>query len=174
MESKEIGSTPATAVVSQELKVGSIIDETDSRNHGERQEFGQYRRSLVSRHIQIVALGSNIGSGLFISTGKALRNAGPGNMIIGYTLVMTMVIATLQALTEMTVAFPVSGSIIDFADRFVDPALAFGMGVGEWLAWTTVLAAEGAAFQVIVQWWTDAVPVAVWSKWQYLCTVCQC
>jgi amino acid transporter len=54
--------------------------------------------------------------------------------------------------------------LIDYADRFVDPALAFGIGFGEWLAWTTVLAAEGAAFNVIVQYWTTAVPVAVWSK----------
>ncbi|KAL3462743.1 proline-specific permease [Aspergillus heterothallicus] len=124
--------------------------------------MGKYKRSFRSRHIQIVTLGSNIGSGLFISTGKALRNAGPGNMIIGYTMVMLMVVAALQALTELTVVFPVSGSLIDYADRFVDPALAFGIGFGEWLAWTTVLAAEGAAFNVIIQYWTDAVPVAAW------------
>jgi amino acid permease len=62
----------------------------------------------------------------------------------------------------------VSGSLIDYADRFVDPALAFGIGLGEWLAWTTVLAAEGAAFNVIIQYWTDAVPVAAWSKSQPL------
>ncbi|EXJ94533.1 hypothetical protein A1O1_02929 [Capronia coronata CBS 617.96] len=163
MESKEISAGPITEVSSQEDdKVGTVspIDETTNR-HGEGY-MGQYRRTFRSRHIQIVTLGSNIGSGLFISTGKALRNAGPGNMIIGYTTVMTMVVVTLQLLTELTVAFPVSGSLIDYADRFVDPALAFGMGFGEWLAWTTVLASEGAAFQVIIQYWTDAVPVAVW------------
>lgn len=165
---KDITSSPAAddyLIEKTASKVEGLnidVSENDSR-HG-NENLGKYRRTFLSRHIQIVTLGSNIGSGLYISTGKALRNAGPGNMIIGYTLVMTMVIAALQTLTEMTVAFPVSGNIIDYADRFVDPALAFALGFGEWLAWTTVLAAEGAAFNVIVQYWTDAVPVAVWSE----------
>ncbi|KAI1624021.1 AAT family amino acid transporter [Exophiala viscosa] len=161
MESKEVYDAPVTEV-QNDTRVGTVNPVGETLNRYGEEYVGKYRRSFVSRHIQIVTLGSNIGSGLFISTGKALRNAGPGNMIIGYTAVMTMVVATLQALTEMTVAFPVSGSLIDYADRFIDPALAFGIGFGEWLAWTTVLAAEGAAFNVIVQYWTDAVPVAVW------------
>jgi amino acid transporter len=33
----------------------------------------------------------------------------------------------------MTIAFPVSGNYIDYADRWVDPALAFGAGFVEWL-----------------------------------------
>ncbi|KAL2834228.1 amino acid permease/ SLC12A domain-containing protein [Aspergillus cavernicola] len=165
MESKDILERPTTNASHETNKLGTISPiEPDEENANRRGEayMGKYKRSFLSRHIQIVTLGSNIGSGLFISTGKALRNAGPGNMVIGYTLVMLMVIAALQALTELTVAFPVSGSLIDYADRFVDPALAFGMGLGEWLAWTTVLAAEGAAFNVIIQYWTDAVPIAAW------------
>jgi yeast amino acid transporter len=35
----------------------------------------------------------------------------------------------------MTIAFPVSGNYIDFADRFVDPALAFAGGFSMWLGW---------------------------------------
>ncbi|KAL2438533.1 Amino-acid permease GAP3 [Exophiala dermatitidis] len=171
MDSKEISTGPITEVSSQdEDKLGTVESFDETANRRGDQYMGKYRRSFRSRHIQIVTLGSNIGSGLFISTGKALRNAGPGNMIIGYTVVMTMVVATLQCLTEMSVAFPVSGSLIDYADRFIDPALAFGIGFGEWLAWTTVLAAEGAAFNVIIQYWTDAVPVAVWMTMIILIT----
>jgi amino acid transporter len=71
----------------------------------------------------------------------------------------------------MTIAFPVSGSLIDYADRFVDPALAFAIGLGEWLAWTTVLASEGAAFNVVIQYWSNAVPVAAWSKFHFKLTL---
>ena len=137
------------------------VEETDNRQ-GDGY-LGKYRRSFRSRHVQILSFGSNVGSGIFISTGKALRNSGPGNMVIGYFCVMIMVIAALQTLTEMTVAFPVSGNLIDFADRFLDPAVSFAIGFAEWLAWTTVLASEGAAFNVVVQYWTSNVPVAVWS-----------
>lgn len=85
-------------------------------------------------------------------------------MVVGYLLCMVMVVAVLQTLAEMTVPFPVSGSVIDYADRFIDPAAGFAIGFCEWLAWTTVLASEGAAFNVVVQYWTSAVPVAAWSK----------
>lgn len=54
-------------------------------------------------------------------------------MVIAYTMVCTCVWAVLQSLSEMTIAFPVSGNYIDYADRWVDPALAFGAGFAEWL-----------------------------------------
>lgn len=82
---------------------------------------------------QVISLGSNVGSGLFIATGKALADGGPGSMFFGYLVVCIGVWANLQNLTEMTIAFPTSGNYIDYADRWVDPALAFGAGVAEWL-----------------------------------------
>lgn len=33
----------------------------------------------------------------------------------------------------MTIAFPTSGNFVDYADRWVDPSLAFGAGFAEWL-----------------------------------------
>ena len=54
-------------------------------------------------------------------------------MVIAYFLVCTCVWAVLQSLSEMTIAFPTSGNYIDYADRWVDPALAFGAGFAEWL-----------------------------------------
>jgi amino acid transporter len=54
-------------------------------------------------------------------------------MIVAYALVCSCVWGVLQTLSEMTIAFPVSGSYIDYADRWVDPALAFGAGFAEWM-----------------------------------------
>lgn len=83
--------------------------------------------------LKIISLGSSVGSGLFIATGKALANGGPGTMFIAYLIVCSGVWANLQTLGEMTIAFPVSGNYIDYAGRWVDPALAFGAGFAEWL-----------------------------------------
>lgn len=129
---------------------------------GEKEGQGQFKRSFKTRHIQIVTLGSNIGSGIFISTGKALRFAGPGSMIISYTIVCSMVICVLEIITELSILYPSSGNFIDFTERFLDPAAAFAVGLGEWLAWTTVMASEGAAVSTLVSYWTTAVPVAAW------------
>lgn len=101
--------------------------------HVSEQQLCDCGQELIILIPQVISLGSNIGSGVFIATGKALATGGPGNMIIAYTLVCTCVWGVLQSLSEMTIAFPVSGNYIDYADRWVDPALAFGAGFAEWL-----------------------------------------
>ena len=73
-----------------------------------------------------------MGSGVFITIGQALAAGGPGNMVIGYGIVVTCVWAVLETLAEMTIAFPISGNIFDYADRFVDPSVAFAAGFAEW------------------------------------------
>ncbi|PYH60060.1 uncharacterized protein BO96DRAFT_386237 [Aspergillus niger CBS 101883] len=123
--------------------------------------FGTLHRTLTPRLIHIISLGSNVGSGLFIATGKALAEGGPGNMFIGYLIVCIGVWANLQTLAEMTIAFPTSGNYIDYADRWVDPALAFGAGLAEWLGWTSVFASEATFFVLLVGFWSSgAIPEA--------------
>ncbi|EQB52735.1 amino acid permease [Colletotrichum gloeosporioides Cg-14] len=97
------------------------------------QEQGDLHRDFSPRHIHIISLGSSVGSGLFIATGKALATGGPGTMFLAYLIVCTGVWSNLQSLGEMTIAFPVSGSFVNYAGRWVDPALAFGAGFAEWL-----------------------------------------
>ncbi|KAF2720211.1 hypothetical protein K431DRAFT_271280 [Polychaeton citri CBS 116435] len=130
----------------QSVGDGDVVAVNDDRN-------GVFHRSFTPHQVHVISLGSNIGSGLFIGTGAALASAGPGNMVIAYGLVCTCVWAVLDALSEMTIAFPTPGNYIDYADRWVDPALAFGAGVAEWLGWTSIVAAEAAFFNILVQFW---------------------
>ncbi|KAJ5339253.1 Amino acid/polyamine transporter I [Penicillium brevicompactum] len=115
----------------------SNVDRVVSVGEGQVEEdvekSGSLHRTLTPRLIHVISLGSSVGSGLFIATGKALAQGGPGSMFFGYLVVCIGVWANLQNLTEMTIAFPTSGNYIDYADRWVDPALAFGAGVAEWL-----------------------------------------
>ncbi|KAI8668783.1 AA-permease domain-containing protein [Fusarium keratoplasticum] len=129
--------------------VGSIAEAEMENQHG------QFHRSFSPRQVHVIALGSNIGSGVFIATGKALATGGPGNMVIAYAMVCSCVWAVLQSLSEMTIAFPVSGNYIDYADRWVDPALAFGAGFAEWLGWTAIVSAEAGFFNILVQFWAE-------------------
>ncbi|KAL4799770.1 amino acid permease/ SLC12A domain-containing protein [Aspergillus venezuelensis] len=148
-EHKEQGSSEAKA----------DLERTVSVQIGETKSHGELHRSFTPR--QVISLGSNIGSGLFIGTGKALANGGPGNMIIAYFAVCIGVWAQLQTIAEMTIAFPTSGNYIDYADRWVDPALAFGAGLAEWLGWTAVFGSEATFFVVLVNYWAEnAVPEA--------------
>ncbi|KAL0931428.1 amino acid permease [Colletotrichum truncatum] len=137
----------------------SVVEGHTHQLHDDRN--GQFHRSFTPRQVHIISLGSNIGSGVFIATGKALATGGPGNMVIAYFMVCSCVWAVLQSLSEMTIAFPVSGNYIDYADRWVDPALAFGAGFAEWLGWTAIVAAESGFFHVLIQLWArDSFPLA--------------
>ncbi|KIW70758.1 hypothetical protein PV04_02999 [Phialophora macrospora] len=140
---------PLEPVVSTETsgQAGEVYNEDEA--------FGTLHRSFTPRQIHIISLGSNVGSGLFIATGKALANGGPGSMFLAYLMVCSGVWANLQALGEMTIAFPTSGNYIDYAGRWVDPALAFGAGFAEWLGWTAVFAAEATFFVVLVDFWAE-------------------
>jgi yeast amino acid transporter len=63
----------------------------------------------------------------------------------------------------MTIAFPTSGNFIDYADRFVDPALSFAAGFSMWIGWTAIIASEATFFSVVINYWAnDKVPEAVW------------
>ncbi|KAK2781676.1 hypothetical protein FQN53_000467 [Emmonsiellopsis sp. PD_33] len=175
MKDGEVRKAPAgyeDSSVNSESKVG--LGPAISAHEGQiEEEHGNYERSFTPRQIHVISLGSNIGSGLFIGTGKALANGGPGGLMLAYLIVCIGVWSNLQALTEMTIAYPTSGNYIDYAGRWVDPALAFGAGLAEWLGWTAVFASEAAFFVLLVDYWAQgSVPTAAWlSIFLVICLV---
>ena len=54
-------------------------------------------------------------------------------MLVAYLIVCFGVWANVQSLIEMTILYPTSGNFVDYAGRWVDPAVAFGAGFAEWL-----------------------------------------
>lgn len=51
---------------------------------------------LKSRHIQFIALGGTIGTGLFLGIGRALTQGGPLSLLIGYTFVGLAIFAMVS------------------------------------------------------------------------------
>jgi amino acid transporter len=85
-------------------------------------------RKLKGRHLQMIAIGGSIGTGLFVASGKALATGGPASLLISFSLIGLMLYCTVHALGELAVAFPVSGSFSAYSTRFIDPAWGFAMG----------------------------------------------
>ncbi|KAI9831927.1 MAG: hypothetical protein M1819_004649 [Sarea resinae] len=148
-----------------EAKVPSAYgDETKSAEaHGEPvpEEGGTavtsngLQRKLQARHIQMIAIGSNIGTGLFIGSGKALHTGGPLALVLGFIMISLSLTVMMQCLGEMAVVIPVSGSFTRYASRFYDPSLGFAMGWQYWLAWVAVFGAESSAFVLLINFWDD-------------------
>ena len=74
---------------------------------------------------QMIAVGGSIGTGLFVGSGGALSQGGPGALLIDFLLIGFMVLMTCQAIGEMSILYPVSGGFYALAVRMLDPAWGF-------------------------------------------------
>ena len=90
------------------------------------------QRGLKDRHISMIAIGGCIGTGLFMTSGGAIHDAGALGALIAYAVIGAMVFFLMTSLGEMATYLPVSGSFSTYATRFVDPSLGFALGWNYW------------------------------------------
>lgn len=118
-------------------------------------------RSLKARHLQMIAIGGSIGTGLFVGSGGSLSGGGPAAVVIGFGLIGTMLFNVVHALGELAVRFPVSGAFSTYSSRFVDPAWGFAMGWNYALQWLVVFPLELVAASITISYWSyDGSPAA--------------
>ncbi|EGY21745.1 hypothetical protein VD0002_g7493 [Verticillium dahliae] len=118
-------------------------------------------RSLKGRHLQMIAIGGSIGTGLFVASGRALANGGPASLLIAFSLVGAMLYCTCQALGELAVTFPVAGSFSAYSTRFIDPSWGFAMGWNYAFQWLIVLPLEIIAASITINYWDESVTRAI-------------
>ncbi|MGN0947970.1 MAG: amino acid permease [Megasphaera sp.] len=129
----------------------------------ETQQHQGLRRSLKARHMNMIAIGGAIGTGLFVAGGETVSTAGPGGALVAYALIGIMVYFLMTGLGEMASYLPVSGSFETYANRYVDKSLGFALGWNYWFNWAITVAAELVAGALIMKFWFPDVPAAVWS-----------
>lgn len=144
---------------------GVVIDSTDSCSSVDStvKHKNTLRRGLKARHIQMIALGGTIGTGLFMASGKAISNGGPGGALVAYAIVGLLVFCVMMSLGEMAAFIPVSGSFAHYAKRFVDPSLGFMLGWIYWVNWSVGVAVELTGVAMIMEFWVKSIPSVVWS-----------
>ncbi|MEV0086194.1 amino acid permease [Saccharopolyspora sp. NPDC050642] len=120
-------------------------------------EAEEYRKDLSTRHINMIAIGGAIGVGLFLGSGKALHQVGPGLILI-YAIAGLMIFFVMRALGELLMYRPVSGSFAEYAGEFVGPWAKFAVGWGYWLVWIVTGMAEITAVGEYFQFWFPHVP----------------
>lgn len=141
------------------------IEKSQSIDSGDvnSSEPRELKRSLKTRHMNMIAIGGAIGTGLFVASGASISSAGPGGALIAYGAIGIMVYFLMTSLGEMATYLPTSGSFGTYATRFVDPALGFAIGWNYWLNWATCLAAELVAGAIIMKYWFPDIPGYYWS-----------
>ncbi|KAF4993078.1 hypothetical protein FGRMN_6693 [Fusarium graminum] len=122
----------------------------------------ELERALHGRHLQFIAIGAAVGTGLFIGTGNALATAGPVSLLIAFIFVGTLLFSVMTALGEMAAYIPVAGAFTTYATRFLDPTFGFAMGWIYWFSWTITFALELTAAGLIIQYWEKDISIGIW------------
>lgn len=133
----------------------------------EKPESQKLKRGLQNRHIQLIALGGAIGTGLFLGIGRAAVLAGP-SVILGYALAGIIAFFIMRQLGEMVVQEPVSGSFSHFAYKYWGSFAGFASGWNYWVLYILVSMSELTAIGVYVHFWWPEIPLWTSSLFFFL------
>jgi len=170
-----VGVAPEYEHEQKHMHRGSIAKGEAADLYGDIQtaeHYGYVSRGLKSRHIQFIALGGTIGTGLFLGIGKAFAQAGPLSVLLGYSLTGVAVFAMMQCLGELATWLPLPGAIPQYCSRYVDPALGFAVGWNTWYQAAITLCAEISAAAVVISFWNDTINAAAWISIIIVVVVC--
>ena len=117
---------------------------------------GDLKRSLSNRHLQLIAIGGAIGTGLFMGSGKTISLAGPSILFI-YMIIGFMVFLVMRALGELLLSNLNYKSFIDFSTDLIGPWAGYFVGWTYWLCWITIGIADLSAIIYYLQFFNGGV-----------------
>ncbi len=123
----------------------------------EQQHGEALHRGLKNRHIQLIALGGAVGTGLFLGSASVIKSAGPA-VILGYAIAGFIAFLIMRQLGEMVVEEPVAGSFSHFAYKYWGDFAGFASGWNYWVLYVLVAMAELSAVGKYIQFWYPEFP----------------
>lgn len=122
------------------------------------QEENNLQRGLSNRHIQLIAIGGAIGTGLFMGSGKTISLAGPSLLLV-YVTIGAVIFMVLRAMGELLLSNLNYKTFNDFITDILGPGVGFLMGWSYWFTWVVIGVADIIAITAYVQfWWPDVPP----------------
>ncbi|WIX34037.1 amino acid permease [Salinicola sp. JS01] len=122
-----------------------------------------FKRSMQSRHLVMLSLGGVIGTGLFLSSGYTVNQAGPLGAILAYLIGGLVAWLVMMCLGELAVHMPEAGAFSAHATRYIGPGTGYTVAWLYWLTWTVALGSEFTAAAVFMGRWFPEVPGWYWS-----------
>jgi amino acid permease len=123
----------------------------------------QFQRKMQSRHLVMLSLGGVIGTGLFLSTGYTIQQAGAFGTILSYLVGALVVYLVMLCLGELAVHMPETGAFHSYAAKYIGPGTGYTVAWLYWLTWTVALGSEFTAAGLLMQRWFPSINVWIWS-----------
>jgi len=121
------------------------------------QQAHELQRNLSNRHIQLIAIGGAIGTGLFMGSGKTISLAGP-SIIFVYMIIGFMLFFVMRAMGELLLSNLKYKSFIDFAHDLLGPWAGYFTGWTYWFCWIVTGIADVIAISAYSQFWFPDIP----------------
>jgi hypothetical protein len=118
---------------------------------------GDLQRNLTNRHIQLIAIGGAIGTGLFMGSGKTISLAGP-SIVFVYAIIGVMLFFVMRAMGELLLSNLQYRSFIDFSADLLGPWAGF-TGWTYWFCWIVTGIADVIAITAYAQFWFPTAAV---------------
>ncbi|MDN3955058.1 amino acid permease [Sporolactobacillus laevolacticus] len=112
----------------------------------------QLERRLKNRHIQLIAIGGAIGTGLFLGSGKAIHLAGP-SILFAYLIIGVALFFVMRSLGELLLSNTGYASFTDFTVEYLGPWAGFVTGWTYWFCWIMTAMADITAVGKYIQFW---------------------
>lgn len=121
------------------------------------------KRTMTKRHLIMLSLGGAIGTGLFLSSGQVISQAGPIGAIISYIIGGLIAYMVMLCLGELAVNNPVTGSFGAFATKNIGPGTGYMVSWMYWLGWSATLGTEFTAAALLMQEWFPTTSIWLWT-----------
>ena len=128
------------------------------QNHRPDTQEPELQRSLSNRHIQLIAIGGAIGTGLFMGSGKTISLAGP-SIIFVYMIIGFMLFFVMRAMGELLLSNLKYKSFIDFSADLLGPMAGYFTGWTYWFCWIVTGIADVIAISGYTHFWFPDIPL---------------
>lgn len=117
----------------------------------------QLQRELNNRHIQLIAIGGAIGTGLFLGSEQTISLTGP-SLLFTYMLIGIVLFAFMRALGELLLSNSKFNSFVDIANEYLGPFGGFVIGWTYWVCWIVSSMSDLTAMGQYFAYWYPQVP----------------
>jgi len=119
------------------------------------------KQCLTPAQLTMIAIGSAIGTGLFLGSGAAIKLAGP-SVILSFAIGAAVALLLMGCLGEMVVTHPSTGSFGSYAEHYLGGLAGFVVRYAYWISVVLVIGAEVTAISVYMRFWLPDSPGWLW------------